>query len=191
LYEKGMAFQHAIQARKKFKTIDSDRDGYEQALKDVRTELKFSVEAGVDDVTVIRLWQNYLVRFGRDLDRQIDALSTEVIACQDSWRDDKSRIKTILDCLLDYRFPIRNFEEEVQEYTLHVTTRSIVIDGMSDVPNQVLTEIHGTYSRAFDICALKLNSINSGRITATNTVLSILALIVAILTSVRDKKRRD
>lgn len=177
-YEKGTAFRHAVEARKKFGKIDSDRDTYEMALKDVRTGPELSVD---DDIAVIRLWQNYLVRFGRDLDKQIDGLSTEVIACRDSWRDDARRIKAILHRLLHHRFPIRNFEEEVQEFILHVTTRPGIIDELSNVPAQVLTELHSTYSRTFDICVLKLNSINSGRITATNIALSILALIVAIL----------
>lgn len=177
-YEKGTAFRHAVEARKKFGKIDSDRDAYEKALKNVRAEPELGVD---DDVVVIRLWQSYLVRFGRDLDRQIDELSTEVIACRDSWRDDASRIKVILNRLLHHRFPIRNFEEEVQEFILYVTTRPGIIDELSNVPAQVLTELHSTYSRAFDICVLKLNSINSSRITVTNLTLSILALIVAIL----------
>ena len=178
MYKKGTAFQRAVEERKKFGKIDSDREAYEQALKNIRTEPDLNVD---DDVVVIRLWQNYLVRFGSDLDRQIDDLSIEVIACRDSWQDDKRRIRAILERLLPNRFSIRNFEEEVQEFILHVTSRAGIIDDMANVPAQVLSELHSTYSRTFDICVLKLNSINSGRVTATNTALSISALVVAIL----------
>lgn len=177
LYKKGTARQCAVENRKTFGKLDYG-DAYERALRNVRPEQELTLE---DDVAVLRLWQNYLVRFGGDLDKKVDELFTEVITCGDSWRDDKKKINAVLDCLLRHRFSIRNFEEEVQDFILNVTSRSGIIDGFASVPAQVLSELHSTYSRTFDICALKLNSINSGRITATNIALSVVALIVAVL----------
>lgn len=179
-YEKGAAFHKAIEARKLFREIDSDYDSYIKTLQDVRDDPELSVNED-NDIATVRLWQSYLVKYGRDLDRRIDELSTDVICCRDTWRDDTRKIKAILNCLLDHRFSIRNFEEEVQEFTLNLTTRMTIVDEMCNIPVQTLNEIHATYSRAFDICILKLNSINSGRITVTNMALSVLALMVAIL----------
>ncbi len=88
LYKKGTARQCAVEDCKTFGKLDYG-DAYERALRNVRPEPELTLE---DDVAVLRLWQNYLVRFGGDLDKKVDELFTEVITCGHSWGDDKKRL---------------------------------------------------------------------------------------------------
>jgi hypothetical protein len=58
---------------------------------------------------------------------------------------------------------------------------STMVNQLAEPVVQILNELNNTFKRAFDLCVLKINSINTGRVTSTNILISILALIVSLL----------
>lgn len=135
------------------------------------------------EVVFFRAWAATLVKYGIEIDNEIDASANELIACSDSWLSDKKKPNRILDNLLKIRHSVREFEVEAESYLLRLSTSAIpmLINQLAYPVVQILNELNNTFKRAFDLCVLKMNSINSGRVTSTNILISILALIVSLL----------
>jgi len=73
--------------------------------------------------------------------------------------------------------------QEVEDYLLRlsISTMPTIVNQLAEPVVQILNELNNTFKRAFDLCVLKINSINTGRVTSTNILISILALIVSLL----------
>jgi len=65
---------------------------------------------------------------------------------------------------LGSRSAIRHFEEEVQEYLSTLRHSPAIRDEMAGLQWLFLTHVHGTYSRAFDLCKLKLTNISNAHV---------------------------
>jgi hypothetical protein len=120
---------------------------------------------------------------GINIDDKIDDLTNKLIACRDGWLSNKRKLDKILNDLLEMRHSVRNFEVEVEDYLLRlsISTMPTIVNQLAEPVVQILNELNNTFKRAFDLCVLKINSINTGRVTSTNILISILALIVSLL----------
>jgi hypothetical protein len=136
-----------------------------------------------NEVFFFRTWAAILVNYGINIDNKIDDLTNELITCRDSWLSNKRKLDKILNDLLEMRHSVRNFEVEVEDYllSLSISKMPTIINQLAEPVVQILNELNNTFKRAFDLCVLKINSINSGRVTSTNILISILALIVSLL----------
>lgn len=130
----------------------------------------------------ILLWAGCLINHGRGLDNQIDQLLSNVIIAGSSFYRSKKPIKNILDVLLDSRESIRNYETDVEEFMniAGIIDHSQNLNAVN-VVSQILNQINSTYSRVFDLCILKLNSISNSRVTCANILISSTALFIALL----------
>jgi hypothetical protein len=178
-YKKGTALNDAVQERKKVGSTHADgfEERYAKVLQRVRPDSKIE---GEEDVCTFRLWGGFLAKHCKDLDAELDELTNRVMACKDSWFRKKTPVLEVLNSLLEGRSTMRDLEAEVEEFVLCLITIPSILNELSDPVIQMLNEVHKTYERTFDLCVLKLSTINAGRITATNIMLSISALAIAV-----------
>ena len=185
LYQCGDAFEIADKERELLGEAQSYKSqaeydlAYAEALKGMRGVGK-NIRRN-DDTRLFRLWAGSLVNSGKQIDDEVDSLLGKIISCNENWWSNRKKIEKLLNQLLILRESIRNFEADSEDYLLHLSTIAII--GLTDFGNPVSTmvsNLNSSFSRAFDLCALKITSINSGRVTVTNVFISIVALIVAV-----------
>jgi len=185
LYQRGDAFRIADREREllgeeqNYKGQTEYTLAYAEALKRMRGVSK-NIRRN-NDTYLFRLWAGSLVNSGKQIDDEVDSLLGKIISCDENWWSDRKKIEKLLNQLLILRESIRNFEADLGDYLLHLSTISII--ALTDFGNPVSTmvsNLNSSFSRAFDLCALKITSINSGRVTVTNVFISIVALIVAV-----------
>ena len=168
-----------------YPTPDEYTNAYYSMLKKIplnHIDVPRSIPAG-SEVFVFRTWAAILVKDGINIDDKIDDLTNKLIACRDGWLSNKRKLDKILNDLLEMRHSVRNFEVEVEDYLLRLSrsTMPTIVNQLAEQVVQILNELNNTFKRAFDLCVLKINSINTGRVTSTNILISILALIVSLL----------
>lgn len=174
-YRRGEAYREAVATREKLDDANSSAT-YAKLLANIR-----GADVATDDVHLMRMWECLLIKKGMELDVCLDKLTSRLVDLGDSWRDSKKPVLAIFYTLLDGKAGLRDFEAEIEDYILYVTTHPGIREEMVGPPTQMLTEVQATFSKTYDLCIFKLHSINSGRVTATNIALSVLALIVATL----------
>jgi Restriction endonuclease NotI len=84
----------------------------------------------------------------------------------------KKLVLVVQDKLLNYMS---------REYCKIVVSRPCIRDEMAATIYSTGNELHSSYNRVFDLCKYKLNSVNVARMTVLNILLSILAVIIALI----------
>lgn len=181
LYCEGDALRSARRQRQEFDSIDEE--GYIEVLSQhqpLGEEDNYEVGEDYGEVEILRLWQVNLLRNARTLDGDLDGLVSDVMEYGDTWRDPKHPIQDALRKLRKRNRSLRNLESDVEDFVMALTSQPAIRDGMAQPPVTVLREVQSTYQRAYDLCLMKLNGISSGRVTAANITLSVVAILIAL-----------
>lgn len=129
-----------------------------------------------------RLWSALMVQAGQLLNRRLDRLLNEIHACGDAFYDLRSyrRLRHLLGQLTDCRRDVNNFELDVEEVMLVLSTRNEALPAHTSSVRITLNELDDTYERAHDLCLYKLKNITNGWVTASNILISFVMLLVMI-----------
>jgi hypothetical protein len=137
---------------------------------------------------VVHAWAVRLIHHADRLDEQLNIILRDVIglpfgidkvmANPFGWKKLLRNLSRHLSFIVARRDDMRALESDVKHY-LQNATKVKQTDEVLSV-SEALNEIQRTYRTAFDLCIVKLNSVNSGRISATNICLSIVAVIIAV-----------
>lgn len=129
----------------------------------------------------VMIWSGQLLKNGRNIDDKTDELFNKVIVLSDGTFSSARRLKKVLKELLLSKDDVRNFEIDVEEF-MHVVsiTEHLLDSNLPTTAFQVLTQVNNTYKNVYDLTKYKLQSISSSRVTATNILISIMALIISI-----------
>lgn len=183
MYREGDALRSARRQRKEFDSIDEDREGYIEELSQHQPLVEnddYEVGENYGEVEILRFWQVNLLKNARRLDGDLDGVISDVMEYGDAWRDSKEPIQDALRKLRKQNRSLRNLESDVEDFVMALTSQPGIRDGMAQPPATVLREVQRTYQRAYDLCLMKLNGISSGRVTAANITLSVVAILIAL-----------
>jgi hypothetical protein len=165
-------------------------DAREDALPDLpardqRPADELPVDPAMFDLTPDQYWEwlSSLVDEGSRLDQELDELLDAVYDCQPSFYSlaGRRRLYALLDELHEARDAVRAFEYDVEELTYVFTRTGAMDNAAAENADMALSQIKGTYNRAYDLCLYKIDRMGDGWITASNFLISIVMLIVTIL----------
>lgn len=128
-------------------------------------------------------WLEALLQQGRELDDHLDDLLDEIYDCQPAfynWRG-RQTLDALLDELHETRGSVRAFEQDVEQISVAFSRTEVIETQAAENAEMVLSQIKGTYDRAYDLCLYKLDRMSDGWITATNILISVTILVVTIL----------
>jgi len=80
---------------------------------------------------------------------------------------------------------VQHFEHDVEEIALILSTEAPInedtLPAHFDTVELVLGHVKRTYDRAYDLCLYKRKKIADGWVTATNLLISLVILLVAVV----------
>lgn len=128
-------------------------------------------------------WLTNLVEQGSFLDQELDELLDAVYDCQPAFYSlrGRRRLQNLLDELHDARASVRAYEYDVEELTYVFARTDTIETQAAENADLALSQIKGTYNRAYDLCLYKIDRMGDGWITASNFLISIIMLVVTIL----------
>jgi len=128
-------------------------------------------------------WLSTLVERGGVLDQELDALLDEIYECDPPFYSlsGRRRLQELLNDLHDARAAVRAYEYDVEELTYVFARTDVMENEAADNADMALSQIKGTYNRAYDLCLYKLDRMGNGWITASNFLISVVMLVVTIL----------
>lgn len=128
-------------------------------------------------------WLTSLVEKGSILDQQLDELLDAVYDCQPTFYNlrGRRRLQELLNELHDARASVRAYEYDVEELTYVFARTDVVETQAAENADLALSQLKGTYNRAYDLCLYKLDRMSDGWITASNFLISVIMLVVTIL----------
>jgi hypothetical protein len=128
-------------------------------------------------------WLTSLVEKGSALDQELDEILDAVYECQPAFYNlqGRRRLNELLNELHEARESVRAYEYDVEELTYVFARTDVVESQAAENADLALSQIKGTYNRAYDLCLYKLDRMGDGWITASNFLISIVMLVVTIL----------
>jgi len=128
-------------------------------------------------------WLSTLVERGSTLDQELDVLLDEVYDCDPPFYNlsGRHRLQDLLNDLHEAREAVRAYEYDVEELTYVFARTDAMENEAAENADMALSQIKGTYNRAYDLCLYKLDRMGNGWITASNFLISIVMLVVTIL----------
>lgn len=137
------------------------------------------------DLTTDQYWEwlSTLVERGAALDQELDELLDHVYDCDPTFYNvsGRRRLKSLLNDLHEARSAVRAYEYDVEELTYVFARAEAMESEAAENADMALSQIKGTYNRAYDLCLYKLDRMGDGWITASNFLISIVMLVVTIL----------
>lgn len=128
-------------------------------------------------------WLTTLVEQGSILDQELDELLDAVYECQPAFYSlsGRRRLQHLLDELHEARASVRAYEYDVEELTYVFARTESIETQAAENADLALSQIKGTYNRAYDLCLYKIDRMGDGWITASNFLISVIMLVVTIL----------
>jgi len=130
------------------------------------------------------LWAGMLMKCAREINSEIDSIFRIAMSSGDSFFNGKKSLRHSLDSLVKLRSSLRDLEIDCEKFLTAASIRRTMIDRISSHRQGVVKTLERTteaYNRAYNLCLQKLQSIDSGRVSATNILLSTVAVVLALL----------
>ena len=131
----------------------------------------------------IPAWASEIVKEGQKIDNIIDSILHISLDLNDEWFSliNKSKLKKLLKSLIEIRGLIKEFELESEQFNHYSIFGNPYDLSFYEPVNQVNNDIWNTYNQAYSLITIKIKNITSSQLTISNVLLSIMALIVAII----------
>lgn len=183
-YAKDQASKEYMKERHKFKKDE----GYDHALY-------FSKNNSVRKFgyTEYKLWATYIIQNGRKLIHVVDSYSDTILKRDLSIHSIIDSLNVDLVSLSELRKSLRNFEEDVDEFTTLMNATDINQKSNEIIAvNIIRNELNDTYQQAFTLLNTKIKEYSENKISFTNILISIVALLIALISlilSMRSNKK--
>ncbi|WP_372999770.1 hypothetical protein [Lutispora sp.] len=133
----------------------------------------------------IQVWRGKTIKNGQILLRELDNIYSQLSCCKDKFYNRKKPIEGIIINHKKYKEVMNAYQEDVETYLLvHSITDHSEKDSISQVTN-TLQDVRDRYKEIKEEALFKLNSISSARVTVSNIVISIVALLISVLALLR------
>lgn len=179
MYKKEQSIDEAIlEIGKQAQTYEMFQPQNSPTLASVGLSMKY---APLRTYHTIQVWRGKTIKNGQALLKELDDLYGELFDYKDNFYNSKKPIENIITTHKKYKESVLAYQQDVEVYLLvHSITDHSEKDSINQVAN-TLQDVKSRFKEISEQAYFKLNSISNGRVTASNIVISIVALFISII----------